>query len=118
MTTEEANKIFQSWKEYIEINDKLWKIFTDIPESFLPYPKEVLEEALNIIAKSYFDAGDRKTCDSIQANMCTLIKYKDDEEAIKAIVDSFILKDPGLRKTYLANLKKARDSWAKSKESA
>ena len=117
MTTEKANKIFRNWKEYVEINDKLSKIFMAIPESFLPYPIEVLEEALNIIAKSYFDKRDYKACHVVQESICTLGSYKDDEEAIKTIIDDFILKDSKSRELFLANLKKARDSWAKLKES-
>ena len=35
----------------IEILDKIFKVFTVIPESFFPYKIEVLEEALNIITK-------------------------------------------------------------------
>jgi len=61
MTTEKAEKIFKSWQEYMEIADKLQKILgPSIPESFLPYPPEILEEALNITAEKFFDAGDKR----------------------------------------------------------
>lgn len=112
MTLETANVVFKKWQEYIEINDKLTKIFTSLPESFLPYPIEILEEALNIVAKKYFDAGDFKTSRDIQRIMATLLFYKDDEDAIKEISDNIILKTPELRMAYLKNLKEARDSWA------
>jgi hypothetical protein len=118
MTIKEANRIFKFWQEYVEINDKMWKIFTSIPKSFLPYPVEVLEEALNIIAKSYFDEGDSKTSEAIQSSIAMLIKYKDDEEAIIDIAENPILKTPELRKLYLKNLKKTSDSWLEMKESS
>jgi len=60
MTFEDANKIFQDWQRYMEINNKLSKIFMgfSLPKSFLPYPMEVLEEAINIVAKAYSDNKD------------------------------------------------------------
>lgn len=116
MTFDEADKIFGHWIEFVEINDKLSNIFSSIPKSFLPYPVEALEEALNIVAKNYFDQGDLKASSNIQESIASLIRYKDDEEAIENILESLSLKDPSLRKIYLGNLKKARDSWAKLKK--
>jgi hypothetical protein len=116
MELKKANKIFNGWKEYIEINDKLTKIFTSIPESFLPYPIDTLEEALNVVAEDYFNKGDYKTSRNIQEIMVTLLYYKDDNEAIKDISDNIILKNKELREAYIKNLKEARDSWAKFKQ--
>lgn len=115
MTFEEAEKIFKFWEEYVEINDKMIKVFRSIPKSFLPYPVEVLEEALNIMAKYYFENGDRRGAENIQGTMATLVYYKDDEEAIKDILESQKLKSPELRKLYIKNLKTACESWAKIK---
>ena len=117
MTLNEENKIFKEWKEYQEINDKLMKffMFSGIPESFLPYPKETLEEALNIVAKAHFDAGDYKTSETIKTTISFLIFYKKDEEVFDNITNSTTLKDPKIKEALLNNLKKARDSWAKTK---
>jgi hypothetical protein len=56
MTPIEAEEIFKVWKEwYWPCHFLLDSVFgPGIPESFLPYPKDVLEEALNIIAKRYY----------------------------------------------------------------
>jgi hypothetical protein len=114
MTPQEAEKIFRAWQEYIEINDKMDKVFSSIPESFLPYPVKVLEEALNIEAKKYFDAGDKKMSRNIQEVMCTLIRYKDDEEALKSIHQKLdlILNNPEIKEVILAGLKNTCDFWA------
>src|SRR4030042_4110955 len=69
MTKEEARKIFKSWQDYMEIADKLHKLFCHVPESFLPYPVDTLEEALNITAKDYFDSGDKEMSENIQRTM-------------------------------------------------
>ena len=133
MTFDEASKIFKSWQDYIEIADKLSKIFSVVPESFLPYPVETLEEALNMIAKHAFDSGNKKMADSIQKTMGHLVGYYlttstgklavaddklTDEEVIKKMKRDldFMFEDPELLKTKLENLKKSRDSWAEFKE--
>ncbi len=51
-----------------------------------------------------------------RGGIASLVNYKDDEAAIKDIVDSWLLKDSEIRKSYLVNLKKARDSWEKLKK--
>ena len=57
MTLNEALIIFKSWQDYMEIADKFFRLMLPIPESFLPYPADILEEALNIVAKHYFANG-------------------------------------------------------------
>jgi hypothetical protein len=114
MTRDEAEIIFRDWQAYVEINDKLFQIFgPSIPKSFLPYPPDVLEKAMNIIASGYFEAGDGNTCTMIQENISAILSYKDDEEAIKNIVNGVRLKHVELRKIFIGKLQKSRDSWAK-----
>ena len=116
MTREEAEIIFGDWQAYVEINDKLFQIFgPSIPKSFLPYPPDVLKKAMNIIANVYSVAGDGNTCTMIQENISAILCYKDDEEAIKNIVDGVRLKHVELRKIFINKLQKSRDSWAKLK---
>ena len=114
MTREEAEIIFRDWQAYVEINDKLFQIFgPSIPKSFLPYPPDVLEKAMNIIANGYFEFGDGRTCTMIKENISIILSYKEDEEAIKNIVNGVRLKHVELRKVFISKLQKSRDSWAK-----
>ncbi|MGC2395928.1 MAG: hypothetical protein WA579_08025, partial [Rhodomicrobium sp.] len=114
MTREEAEIIFRDWQAYVEINDKLFQIFgPSIPKSFLPYPPDVLEKAMNIIASGYFESGDGSTCTVIKENISAVLSYKDDEEAIKNIINGVRLKHVELRKVFIGKLQKSRDSWAK-----
>lgn len=116
MTLKEANKIFKYWQEYAEIHDKLFQIFWgDIPESFLPYPVDILEEALNVVAKNYFDLGDYKASKAVKNTIGWFLLYKKDEEAIDNIVNKLTLKDPKIKELLLRNLKRSRDSWAEFK---
>lgn len=87
----EADKIFKNWKQwYWPCHFILHSIFINkIPESFLPYPKDVLEEALNIVAKSYWDEGNKKTSDDIKESICSLLNYTKDEEAFQEASKTF-----------------------------
>lgn len=129
MTKEEAQKIFQDWKGNIELLEKIFVVFPVIPESFLPYDTETLEEALNIIAEDYFDQGDKRTARNIQElavlhmgglyitpEGVTNRKLSDEEVllSMKERVD-FILKNPELKKAILNNLREAAESWRKVK---
>ncbi len=114
MKKEEAEKFFKAWQVYVEFADKWSKIFHVIPESFLPYPRETLEEALNIITKNHFESGDKKYASVIESSVALwLWTAKNDEEALvemKAILD-MILTNPDLKNATLESLKKARESW-------
>ena len=116
MTFEEADKIFKSWQNYIEIADKMKKIFSSIPESFLPYPADILADALNIVAKQYLDDGNKRAAEVVQNTISYhLASHKVDEEAMesmKARLD-FILNDSKIRKIVLGKLKECQSSWLK-----
>ncbi len=128
MTIEQAEIIYEEWKTNIEILDKIFKVFSVIPESFLPYSVETLEEALNIIAKDYFDKGDKKTSNNIQnlmaAHLTGLYMSKnnpnqkmDDEEALLSMKKKLdlIFDSQELKKVVLENLKETQESWIKLK---
>ena len=49
----------------------------------------------------------------IKENISIILSYKEDEEAIKNIVNGVRLKHVELRKVFISKLQKSRDSWAK-----
>lgn len=125
MTKEEARIIFQSWQDYMEIADKFFRLHLHVPESFLPYPVEILEEALNIMAQEYFDVGDVRMSRMIQESMGGYLSgfYNadgtkiTDEESItnmKKMLD-LIERDPELKKAVVKSLRESQDSWIKSR---
>ncbi|MFA6463647.1 MAG: hypothetical protein WCV55_01420 [Candidatus Paceibacterota bacterium] len=118
MTNEEARIITKNWQAFIEVVDKLSKICAILPKSLLPYPIEDIEEALNIVAKEYFDAGDKKTSEVFKDSVGFLCGFKDDEEALESIhsIIGFMLENNDLKKIKIENLKKARDFWLKAKK--
>lgn len=119
MTLAEANKIFKNWGQwYWPCHFILHSIFlSKIPESFLPYPQNVLEEALNIVAKHYRDNGDLQASGNIQESIASLGAYTKDEEALQQASGSF--SNPKMRAvmlTYIVNYKKDWISWLDKQE--
>ena len=121
MTKGEARKIFKSWQEYMEIADKLRKLFSSIPESFLPYPKEILEEAINMVAREYFDAGDKKMVNTIETTLAGFLWiHKGDGEAIDGMYRDLelMLRHPDLKKIKIKKLIERKEFWLKDRENA
>ena len=113
MTLEEANKIVNIWGKYLEcISGKLAFVFgSGIPESFLPFPKDTLLEASNIMAEYHHNNGDKEKVDLLQGAAAEILAYKDDEEAIIQAAKFF--NDPNFRKIMLSGLKEFQNTWIK-----
>ena len=110
MTLTEADEILNIWGKYIEnINGKLMRLFSPIPEFLLPFPKDVLSEALNICAKRYHEEGNHKAVESIQTAASVLMFYAADDEAISKAGGKF--SNPAWRKAFLPSLKKSQSTW-------
>jgi len=119
MTLIEAEEIFTVWKEwYWPCHFLLDSVFgPGIPESFLPYPKDVLEEALNIMAKRYYDRGDFQISNKIQETMICIPFYKENETAWEEAAKLF--SNPEMMRAMLGfveNFKKDYISWLKKQE--
>ncbi len=111
MTLNEAVKIIQVWGKYLEYSSaKLMLIFaSNIPESFLPFPRKTLEEALNIAAEHYRKMGNDKVVKAMQNSIGFLEAYRDDEEAILQAAKLF--NDPKWREAMLPAFKKFHKDW-------
>ncbi len=117
MTIQEANRVYESWKNYVEVADKWSRLFMcSIPESFLPYPKEEIEEALNITAERYWNIGDKETSEAIKTTIAGFLwDHKKDEDVINSLSKMLKMMEdsPELKATLLEKSKEGRDSWLK-----
>ena len=116
MTFIEACEIFDVWKNwYWPCHFLLDSVFGPIiPESFLPYPKNVLEEALNIVAKDFFDKGNIQASKDIQRAMFFINCYEENEKAWEQAAKSF--SNPEMMKVMLIgaeNFKEDYINWIK-----
>jgi len=111
MTITEANKIFKVWKKWCwPCHYILQSIFiSKIPESFLPYSQDILEEALNIVAKQYHDAGDVKASKNIQETIVYLWLYTKDKAALQEA--SGILSNPKMMEAVLMHISNYKKDW-------
>jgi len=113
----EARKIFQCWQNYAETGDRFFQMMMQPPSSFLPYPVPVLEKALNIVAKEYFDAGDRAAVEAIHRTASAYMSMKTDEETLEEMQEvlNMIVSSPELKRSVLENLRRSQENWIKSR---
>ena len=111
MTFDEADKIFKVWSQWFwPFHFLLNSIFIGgIPESYLPYSQDILEEALIIVEKHYYKTGEKEISNKIQLTRSYLVSYKNDDEAFKQAAE--ILGDPEMRKVLLVYISKFKKDW-------
>jgi len=116
MTLNEASKITQIWGRCLEyLGGKLLIVFGPrIPESFLPFPVNTLEEALNIMIEYHHNQGNQKVVEGLTMSLSALTMYVDDEEAILEAAKKF--NEPGWRERFVPTLKKFQNDWIKTQE--
>ena len=112
MTLKQADHIRQDWGKFLEItNGQLTGLFlTNIPERLLPYKKEVILEALNMLIEHCTSNGDTESINLIKNTIPFLDLYVDDSEALAFAVKNFNDRD------YLDLFKKTNDSQQKQYE--
>jgi hypothetical protein len=111
MTIQEAKKIMEIWGEHLEFRHaKLMTLFFvgSIPESFLPYPNEVLWEAINIMGKFYFDMGDYETSEFLKSTLDPTAFYVEDEKAIDHFIELLNMQGLEAKNIILSKLKEQR----------
>ena len=104
----EANKIFNVWRKWFwPCHDILFSIFSFwIPESFLPYPIDVLNKALTIIANN--NAYKEISKDIIGTRNC-LMYYTKDEDALQFLKKKLSM--PGIEEAMLPAFSKYKKNW-------
>lgn len=114
MTLEEANKIVNIWGKYLEccpgwFNTLFIGRGGKIPESLLPYAKSILQEALSIMDKHYFDTDNKHGMKLMRESMVALELYGDDDEALQHA--GKIFNDAEQRKHIITMIKDWQQTW-------
>lgn len=86
-----ADKIRLDWGKFLEIsNGPLMMLFmSKIPQSLLPYPKEKITEALDLIVRHFAAMDNEEAVKTIESTKPFLELYIDDQEAIGAAAKNF-----------------------------
>jgi hypothetical protein len=111
MTLEEADKIRLVWGRFLEYSmGKLNLAFRHkIPESFLPYPKDTLLEAFELINKASYKVGDEKMMNLIHESAADLLCFIDDDEAFTIAAEAF--NNSEWRNAIISALKEFQKDW-------
>lgn len=90
MTLKQADHITQDFAKFLEISHgNLLLLFkTDIPEGLLPYKKEVVENAFNIMLDYYSENED--ATNAFKAAMAHLLFYTNSTKGIKVFISRVI----------------------------
>lgn len=81
--------IMHDWGKFLELSHSSLMMFflSEIPEAFLPYPKEKIEEALLIAEKHFFSIGDEEMTKNLETVRSALLFYAEDEKAFKSFLE-------------------------------
>ena len=111
MTFTEADKIFQVWSQWHwPFHSMLYSIFSsNIPESFLPYPLDDLNEAITIMANHYNDVGDQEFAELVYKSIGSLSFYKKDDYAFGQASEN--MSNSEIRETMLIRISKYKKDW-------
>src|SRR4030043_2285725 len=114
MTPNDAEKIMHIWGRWEEFAfGKLHHIFGfAIPESFLPFPKDTLYKALDIMARQFDKTGNKRGVELMSKSAFTVDSFfVDDEEALLKAAKNF--NNPEWRKELIPAFKKFQEDWIK-----
>jgi len=101
-----ADAIRKDWGKFLEVtHGSLMMVFlTKIPQALLPYPKEAIEEALDVVVNHLASAGNYEAVKIIESTKSFLELYAEDKEALESAAEMF--KDKNYLKSILPRLSK------------
>ena len=94
LTLEEAKNIVHIWGIYLEHSGTIRYLFgVNMPESFLPYPVDILQGAINRMEAYYHSLGEYDRVKLLEETEMLLVQYVEDNEAIKESIKTFSKKN-------------------------
>ncbi|OGH23456.1 MAG: hypothetical protein A2629_00215 [Candidatus Levybacteria bacterium RIFCSPHIGHO2_01_FULL_41_15] len=104
LTLEEAQNIVNIWGIFLEHSGGVRMLFaTDIPQSILPFPIEILQGALNKMEAYYYELGMQDRVKLLESTEAMLMQYEEDDEAMKATAKRYA--DKKFRDVFITGLK-------------
>lgn len=80
-----------------------------IPQSFLPYPKDILLEAFELINEDSYKLGDKRMMNLMHESAAELITFINDDRAFILAAEKY--NDPKWRKAFVQALKEFQKMW-------
>ncbi len=84
LSLEQADRVREVWGIFLEFtNGTLLTVFRGaIPESLLPYPKPIIEEALTLLEEHWRAEGNTAAADAMASSQSGLVLYVPDSQAL------------------------------------
>lgn len=78
MDLKEADKIREAWGKFLEVSQPqlIQKYHAEIPVEFLPYPKDKIEEAMDVCIDHFRSEGEFELVKTFDAAKTFLLFYK------------------------------------------
>ncbi len=116
MTLDEADKIVKIWGKHVEYFNRIALLLfgASAPESILPFPKNIIQEACNMVAEHHHNNGNLEIVRAIESCEAFLLVYNDDAESL--LQAAKLWNDPKWRENLLPALKQSQADWIKTQK--
>jgi hypothetical protein len=110
MTLKQAEHIMQDFGKFMELtNGRLISLFMhSIPESLLPYTKEDIVTALDLMSDHFHENAEEGAVEEIKKVKTFLMFYENDNKAIDNLIEKYENKNSPYRKSFTDLSKKAQ----------
>ena len=103
MSLELADAIRMDWGKFTELASSLMVVFGgQVPQGLLPYRKEVIAEALEIVGEQFFRDGNEEAANAMKTSAAYLMFYVDDKVALESAAKNF--NNPEFIKAFMPTL--------------
>ena len=87
LSLDDVNEITIAYGKFVEVaNGPLMELFhSEIPESLLPFPKDVIEQALIYAEKFCIEEGNNAAAESLASTRILLMAYKNSTESLQGL---------------------------------
>lgn len=101
MNLDKAEVIRQAWGYFLEHYASKFMVYfsSGVPESFLPYTKKEITEAVSLFASELEAEGQNEAAETLKSSLSYLVMYTDDETALSKLRNN--LNNPAYLKTAL-----------------
>lgn len=116
MKVEHALKIVHVWGRHLDqIHGRLMMVFMmKIPESLLPFPLTIIEEAVKVLGEHFESEGRTKDLEDLRTGSVFLMWYIDDTLAIEEAAKN--LNNPKWRDSMIPGLRQVQQTWVEGWE--
>jgi hypothetical protein len=113
LSLDQAQRVTHDFGKYLEVAGFVVQLFMSaIPELLLPYPKEVIQQALDIMSSYYNEKGDTEAVNQLVIGRTMLMGYINSEKAFSDFAK--LLETPNFKNLIFPKLEEMQRDRLKS----